>query len=69
MDMRLRGNLDGVDAVLVIHETVGFKVIFLTGSREQSTAERIELDHPTSVLFKPVSDRQFKITLGAAMRD
>jgi two-component system, response regulator PdtaR len=67
MDMRLRGELDGVDAALVIHETVGSKVIFITGSREPSTAARIKLDHPTAVLFKPVSDRQFKSTVSAAM--
>jgi CheY-like chemotaxis protein len=67
MDMRLRGALDGVDAALAIHDTVGSKVIFITGSREPSTAARIQLDHPTAVLFKPVSDRQFKATIRAAM--
>jgi AmiR/NasT family two-component response regulator len=67
MDMRLRGELDGVDAALVIHDTVGSRMIFITGSREPSSAARIQLDHPTAVLFKPVSDWQLKATINSAM--
>ncbi len=68
MDMRLRGEKDGVDAAMAIHETVGSKVIFITGSSEPSTINRIELDHPAAVLFKPVSDRQVRAAIEAAMR-
>jgi two-component system, response regulator PdtaR len=67
MDMRLRGDKDGVDAALVIHRTVGSKIIFITGSREQTTIERIQLDHPFAVLFKPVSDRQLRNAIEAAI--
>jgi DNA-binding NarL/FixJ family response regulator len=69
MDMRLRGAKDGVDAALAIHETVGSKVIFITGSSEPATVSRIALDHPSAVLFKPVAEQQVrdaiaKTTLG-----
>jgi DNA-binding NarL/FixJ family response regulator len=60
MDMRLRGEEDGVDAAIVIHDTVGSKVIFVTGSSEPSTFKRISLDHPSSVLTKPVNERQLR---------
>ena len=69
MDMRLRGERDGVDASLAIHEQVGSRVIFITGSREPTTLQRINGDHPWFVLFKPVSFRQFQTTVEAAMRD
>jgi DNA-binding NarL/FixJ family response regulator len=69
MDMRLRGEKDGVDAALAIHEKVGSRVIFITGSREPATIDRIKLDHPWAVLFKPVSNRQLQTTIEAAMRD
>jgi CheY-like chemotaxis protein len=69
MDMRLRGELDGVDAAIAIHELVGSKVIFITGSKELATTIRIQLDHPTAVLFKPVSDRQLQIAVRAAMEE
>ena len=69
MDMRLRGEKDGVDAALAIHETVGSKVIFITGSREQATIDRIYQDHPAGVLFKPVSDRQLRLAIGMALAE
>lgn len=60
MDVRLAGDEDGVDAALAIHAHVGSKVIFVTGSREPATMERIQLDHPASVLFKPIFGRQLQ---------
>ena len=69
MDMRLQGDKDGVDAALAIHETVGSKVIFITGSREPATMARIQLDHPSAVLFKPLSDRQLRAAIEAVERD
>ena len=67
MDMRLQGDKDGVDAALEIHETVGSKVIFITGSTEPRTRDRIMEDHPAAILFKPVSDRQLHAAISEAM--
>jgi CheY-like chemotaxis protein len=67
MDVRLHGDKDGVDAAMVIHETVGSKVLFITGSREPATLSRIESDHPVGILFKPVSDLQFKVAVEQAL--
>ena len=67
MDVRLAGPGDGVDAALAIHETVGSKVIFVTGSREPATLERIQRDHPAGVLFKPVTDRELRQAIDAAL--
>jgi len=67
MDLRLKGDRDGVDAAMAIHETVGSKVIFVTGSREPATIQRIHTDHPFALLFKPVSDREMESTVAAAM--
>lgn len=63
MDVRLRGERDGVDAALDIHEQVGSQVIFVTGSREQTTLDRIEKDHAAATLFKPISAIQLKRTI------
>lgn len=69
MDVRLRGERDGVDAALAIHDTVGSKVIFITGSREPATLTRIQDDHPAAILFKPVSDLQFRAAVEAALHE
>ena len=68
MDVRLRGDKDGVDAALAIHQTVGSRVIFITGSREQAMIDRINLDHPFALLFKPISDKQLQSVVGDAIR-
>jgi two-component system, response regulator PdtaR len=68
MDVRLLGPEDGVDAALVIHATVGSKIIFITGSKDPETMTRIQLDHPSAVLFKPVTFRQLRATIETAMR-
>ncbi len=67
MDMRLRGERDGVDAALAIHETIGSKVIFITGSREPETITRIHLDHPFALLFKPLAEGQLRSTVTEAL--
>jgi two-component system, response regulator PdtaR len=67
MDVRLRGERDGVDAALAIHDQVGSKVIFITGSREPATLERIRQDHPSAVLFKPLFGRQLQSAVENAL--
>ena len=67
MDVRLFGEKDGVDAALAINETVGSKMIFITGSNEPSTMARIQEDHPSAVLIKPISDRQLRVAVEQAM--
>ena len=68
MDVRLRGHSDGVDAALAIRGSVDSKIIFITGSREQKTIDRIDQGHPFAVLFKPISDKQLQAAVNDAMR-
>jgi DNA-binding NarL/FixJ family response regulator len=67
MDVRLKGNKDGVDAALQIYDLMQSKVIFITGSREQATLDRINSDHPFAILFKPVDDDVLKTTIKRAL--
>lgn len=63
MDVRLRGAADGVDAAQRIHARIGVPVVFITGSREPSTQERISQDCPRAVLIKPITAAQLQATL------
>jgi len=65
MDVRLKGTRDGVDAALDIHDQVGSRVIFVTGSREPETIDRIQKDHAAATLFKPVTSLMLKKTIDA----
>lgn len=64
MDMRLKGKRDGVDAARAIFaEGLAAKIIFVTGSREQQTIDRIQTDHPAGILIKPVGPDQIDATI------
>lgn len=67
MDVRLKGQEDGVDAALAIHSAVGSKVVFITGSREPATMERIALDHPSGILIKPIYGQQLRSAVETAL--
>ena len=58
MDVRLKGEKDGVDAAIEIHRYRTVPTVYITGSREDATLERIKLDHPSDVLIKPVLAEQ-----------
>ncbi len=60
MDVRLKGKKDGIDAALAIHAQFRSPIIFVTGSQEPATVARINEDHPSAILFKPVSFKQLK---------
>ncbi len=49
-DVRLRSDMDGVDATLAIHCILEAKIGFITGSSDPATMARIQLDHPLAVL-------------------
>ena len=70
MDVRLRGEGDGVDAALRIHDAhPDLPVIFITASNEPETIERIRQDHPTALLIKPVSAERLKAALARVLGD
>jgi DNA-binding NarL/FixJ family response regulator len=68
MDVRLEGPQDGIDAAIAIHETVGSKVIFITGSRDSPTISRIQAVRPARVLFKPLAERQLQDAVTAVLQ-
>jgi DNA-binding NarL/FixJ family response regulator len=67
MDLRLPGEGDGVDAAVAIHRNVGSKIIFITGSRDPESLERIARLHPAPVLFKPVAGSQLEQAVRSAL--
>ncbi|MDT0684154.1 response regulator [Roseicyclus sp. F158] len=59
MDVRLGGKRDGVDIAQQVYDAMPeTKLIFITGSNEPPTIERIKQDHPFRILIKPISPRE-----------
>jgi DNA-binding LytR/AlgR family response regulator len=53
MDIKIEGELDGIDTAKLIQKEYSVPVIFLTGFTEQNLFMRAMLTHPASYLTKP----------------
>ena len=57
-DISLKGDLDGIDAVNIIHKSHNTPVIFLTGYGDDSTYLKALTASPSAYLLKPFSERK-----------
>lgn len=64
MDVRLKGQMDGVEAARLIRKSLDVPVIFLTAYSGDEILERATLAEPYGYLLKPVQEQQ----LASAMR-
>lgn len=55
MDIRLQGELDGIEAMEKIREHSEVPVIFITGNSDESYRKRVEKTDPLDFLTKPIS--------------
>src|SRR5262245_8473768 len=60
MDIRLRGERDGLDAAREIAERCPAPIIFVTGSSERDMLEKIDKAGAAGVLIKPVLPARLK---------
>lgn len=67
MDIRLRGEMDGVTAAGIIRHRFSLPVIFLTAHSEATTLERAKLAVPFGYLLKPFEDRELRTTIEMAL--
>lgn len=66
MDIRLKGELDGIDAMQRINEEHTIPVIFITGNSDQLSLSRlIDYDH-VEFLTKPITSNELNRTLSRA---
>src|SRR6476659_449494 len=55
MDIRLEGEMDGVDAAVAIHRKLSIPIVFLTAYADEATLRRVMTDEPSGYLLKPVN--------------
>lgn len=58
MDIMLDGELDGIEASIMINELVDVPIIYLTALNDESTLERVKGTFPYSFLNKPFSESE-----------
>jgi PAS domain S-box-containing protein len=67
MDIRLSGEMDGVEAAAQIRAQRDIPVIYLTAYTDAATLQRIQATEPFGYLRKPVDDRELRYTIEVAL--
>lgn len=63
MDIKLEGEINGIDAAREIYENYYLPVIFLTAYGDQDTLNKAQRAHPFGYIIKPFNDQQLKVTI------
>ncbi|MBN2051458.1 MAG: response regulator [Spirochaetales bacterium] len=67
MDIKLKGDMDGVEAARIIREKAEVPIIFLTAYSDKNTLQRSMSIAPHGYVLKPVNDRDLFATLESAL--
>ncbi|MBU2648735.1 PAS domain S-box protein [bacterium] len=67
MDIRIKGEMDGIDAAEVIRNKFGIPVIFSTAYLDQERIERAKITMPFGYVLKPIQERDLRVTLEMAL--
>jgi PAS domain S-box-containing protein len=67
MDIRLKGEMDGISAARQIQALLDIPVIYLTAMADEQTLQRAKLTEPFGYLLKPFDDQELRITIEIAL--
>lgn len=67
MDIRLAGEMDGVEAASIIGERFHLPVVFLTAHAEDATLDRAKQAEPYGYIVKPFEDRELRTVIELAL--
>lgn len=67
MDIRLRGDMDGIEAAKQIHAHLNIPVVYLTAYADDKTLERAKVTEPFGYILKPLEERELHSTIHMAL--
>jgi PAS domain S-box-containing protein len=67
MDIRLRGEMTGIQAAAEIHQSADIPIIYLTAYTEETLVQQASLTDAYAYLAKPVRDRELRASLEMAL--
>ena len=67
MDIRLAGEMDGIEASVAIQSRFQVPVIYLTANADRSTLERVKATQPFGYILKPFDERILATTIDIAV--
>ncbi len=67
MDIRLRGELDGIEAAETIRTQLTLPVVYLTAHADEATIDRARLTEPFGYILKPFDERELRTVIEMAL--
>ncbi len=67
MDIRIKGEMDGIAAAEIIRTQFQIPIIFMTAYLDEKRLEKAKLTMPFGYILKPVSERDLRITTDMAL--
>lgn len=67
MDIRLKGEMDGISAAEAIREKHGIPVVFSTAYLDHERIERAKITMPFGYILKPIQNRELQVTVEMAL--
>jgi CheY-like chemotaxis protein len=63
MDIRLKGEMDGIEAAAKIKSLLGIPIIYLTAYSDNAILERAKVTEPYGYIIKPLDERALHSTI------
>jgi len=67
MDIRIKGEMDGIDTAEAIRSQFGIPVIFSTAYLDHDRIDRAKITMPFGYVLKPIQERDLKVTIEMAL--
>jgi two-component system cell cycle sensor histidine kinase/response regulator CckA len=67
MDIRLKGEVDGIEAAVRIHESFNTPIVYLTAYSDDNTLERARAAQPYGYVLKPFEEKSLKSAVAMAL--
>ena len=67
MDIRLKGDMDGIDAAAIIRKELDTPIVYLTAHTDDNTVERAKITEPYGYIIKPFEEREIRTTIEMAL--
>ena len=67
MDIRIKGELDGIEVAEIIRNRFGIPVIFSTAYLDEERIERAKITMPFGYVLKPIQQRDLEVTIEIAL--
>ncbi|MDK2947151.1 Response regulator receiver domain-containing protein [Methanolobus vulcani] len=67
MDIRLKGDMDGIQTAQIIHERFNIPVIYLTAHSDDETLKRAKKTEPYGYILKPFEEDELRTAIEIAV--